>query len=109
LVGLHEWTEDDFRTIAAWGIESFAPDPLRHSTRPLLDWLEATGCTRIAIHFDVDSIDGNGLVLGLGAVLDGLTSNQVRRIVVDVTAAADVPGWRRRDSRQMRMFAWRPR
>jgi arginase len=29
-------------------------------------------------------------VLGLGAVPDGLTSRQVRRIVADVTAAADV-------------------
>ena len=74
------------------GIESFSPDELRRSTQPLLTWLAATGCSRVAIHFDVDTVDSNELVLGLGAVPDGLTSPQVRRIVADVTDAADVVG-----------------
>jgi arginase len=60
------------------------------STRPLLSWLEATGCTRVAIHFDVDTVDSNEIVLGLGAVADGLSGEQVRRVVADITAAADV-------------------
>jgi hypothetical protein len=29
LVGLHEWTEDDFPDVAAWGIRSFSPDDVR--------------------------------------------------------------------------------
>jgi arginase len=90
LVGLHEWTEDDFPNVAEWGIQSFGPEELRQSTQPLLEWLAATGCSRIAIHFDVDTIDSNEIVLGLGAVPDGLTSSQVRRIIADVTSAADV-------------------
>ena len=66
---------------AEWGIQTFSPDELRRSTRPLLTWLAATGCSRVAIHFDVDTVDGNEIVLGLGAVSHGLTSRQVRRIV----------------------------
>jgi arginase len=50
------------------------------------------GCSRVAIHFDVDTVDSNEIVLGLGAVPNGLTSAQVRRIVADVTSAADVVG-----------------
>ena len=92
LVGLHEWTDDDFPNIAAWGIRSFSPDQLRESGQPLLDWLAATGCSRVAMHFDVDTVDSNEIVLGLGAVPCGLTSHEVRRIVADVTAAADVVG-----------------
>jgi arginase len=90
LVGLHEWTDDDFPHVADWGIRTFAPDDLRSSTRPLLAWLATTGCSRVAIHFDVDTVDSNEIVLGLGAVPDGLTSQQVRRTVADITAAADV-------------------
>jgi arginase len=90
LVGLHVWTEDDFPNVADWGIQTFSPDHVRNSTQPLLDWLAATGCSRVAIHFDVDTVDSNEIVLGLGAVPDGLTSQQVRRIVADLTAAADV-------------------
>jgi arginase len=65
LVGLHSWTDDDFPNIAEWGIQSFAPDELRESTQPLLDWIAATGCSRVAIHFDVDAVDSNEIVLGM--------------------------------------------
>ncbi|MCE3556398.1 arginase family protein [Pseudonocardia sp. RS11V-5] len=92
LVGLHAWTEDDFPNVAEWGIRTFAPDELRASTEPLLRWLAGTGCTHVAIHFDVDTVDSNEIVLGLGAVPDGLTSGEVRRLVADVTAASDVVG-----------------
>jgi arginase len=47
----------------------------------------------VAIHFDVDTIDSNEIVLGLGAEPDGLTSAQVRRIVADIDAAAGVVGF----------------
>ena len=59
LVGLHAWADDDFPNVAEWGIRSFGLGDLRSSTRPLLDWLTATGCSRAAIHFDVDTIDSN--------------------------------------------------
>jgi arginase len=92
LVGLHAWTEDDIGNVAQWGIRSFSPDDLRETTRPLLDWLAETGCSRVAIHFDVDTIDSNELVLGLGAEPGGLTTAQVRRIVDDIDSCAEVVG-----------------
>src|SRR5215208_5662875 len=89
LVGLRWWAEDDLPNIAEWGIRSFSPDELRQSTRPLLDWIAATGCSRVAIHFDVDTIDSNAIALGLGPEPDGLTSADARRIVADIDGAAD--------------------
>jgi hypothetical protein len=32
---------------------------MRLSSTPLLDWLRATGATKVAIHFDVDTIDAD--------------------------------------------------
>jgi arginase len=93
LAGLHAWAEDDFSNVASWDIQSFSPSELRDSTRPLLDWVAATGCSRAAIHFDVDTIDSDEIVLGLGAEPDGLTSAQVRRIVADLDATVDVVGF----------------
>lgn len=92
LVGLHAWASDDIANVAHWGIPSFSPDDLRATTQPLGDWLAGTGCSRVAIHFDVDTIDSNELVLGLGAEPDGLTTAQVRRIVEDLDAVAEVVG-----------------
>src|SRR5690349_14542759 len=65
--GLHAWAEDDFPNVADWGIRSFSPADLRDSTQALLDWVAATGCSRVAVHFDVDTIDSNEIVLGLRA------------------------------------------
>jgi arginase len=90
LVGLHSWTEDDFPNAAHWGISSFRPNELHLSSQPLLDWLKASGCSRVAVHFDVDVVDSNEIVLGLGAEPDGLTSNEVRRLIADVSSIADV-------------------
>ena len=92
LVGLHAWTEDDFPNAARWGIRSFRPEDLHLSSQLVLDWLKASGCSRVAIHFDVDVVDSNEIVFGLGAEPDGLTSSDVRRLVADVSAAADVVG-----------------
>jgi arginase len=92
LVGLHAWAEDDIDNVARWGIRSFSPGDLRETTGPLLDWLASTGCSRVAVHFDVDTVDSNEIVLGLGAEPDGLTSAQVRRIVDDIDSVADVVG-----------------
>ncbi len=92
LVGLHAWTEDDFPNIARWGIRSFRPDELHLSSQPLLEWLKALGCSHVAIHFDVDVVDSNEIVFGLGAEPDGLTSTDVRRLVADVRAGASVVG-----------------
>ena len=92
LVGLHSWTDDDFPNIARWGIQTFTPDELRSSSAPLLAWLRSTGCSRVAIHFDVDTIDSAEIVLGLGIEPRGLTSEQERRVVADVGGAADVVG-----------------
>ena len=92
LVGLHSWTEDDLPNIARWGIRSFRPDDLHLSSQPLLDWLKGSGCSCIAIHFDVDVVDSNEIIFGLGAEPDGLTSTEARRLVTDVSANADVVG-----------------
>lgn len=90
LVGLHSW--DDDPNIAEWGIRSFGPDELRASARPLLDWIASTGCSRVAIHFDVDAVDSNEVVLGLAKEPGGLAGAEVRRIVAGVEGAADVVG-----------------
>ncbi len=92
LVGLHAWEEDAHRHVAEWGLASFAPDALRTTSAPVLEWLAGTGCTRVAVHFDVDAIDSDEVVLGLGAEPRGLTGSEVRRIVTDLDATADVVG-----------------
>ncbi|MFT4081510.1 MAG: arginase family protein [Nocardioides sp.] len=92
LAGLHSWTDDDIGNATEWGIASFSPDALRTRSDELLEWLTGTGCSRVAIHVDVDAVDSNEVILGLGIEPDGLTTTQVRRVIADIAAAADVVG-----------------
>ena len=48
------------------------------------------GAAKVAIHFDVDTIDADEIRLGLGADRGGLTSAQARRVVSDIDDRADV-------------------
>jgi arginase len=92
LAGLHAWAADAYGHVADWGLTAFNPDQFRDTSGPLLDWLAATGCAKLAIHFDVDTIDSNEIVLGLGAESDGLTIDQARRVVADLRSRYDVVG-----------------
>ncbi len=93
LAGLHEWEDAGYRNVSEWGLRAFSPDDLRASTAPLLEWLAATGASKVAVHLDVDTVDSDEVVLGLGAVPGGLSREQVRRVVADLASAADVVGF----------------
>ncbi|WP_315583757.1 arginase family protein [Actinomyces viscosus] len=92
LAGLHSWTEDDYPNIAKWGLHAFSPADLRESTTPLLTWLESTGCSRVAIHLDVGTVDADEVRLRLGYDRGGLSMAQTNRVIKDLGQAADVVG-----------------
>ena len=97
LVGMHDWTDPTLPAIAGeWGLSVFSPDALRSTSAPLLDWLADTGATKVAIHFDVDTIDADEIQLGLGADRGGLTTAEARRVVADIDGAAEVVAHHRR-------------
>jgi arginase len=88
---MHDWTDPRLPAIAdEWGLSVFSPDALRSTSAPLLDWLGDTGAAKVAIHFDVDTIDADEIQLGLGADLGGLTTAEARRVVADIDGAAEV-------------------
>ena len=90
LVGLHSWTDDAYENVGEWGLASFSPDELRTNSDLLIEWLKNTGATKIAIHFDVDTIDAAEARFGLGEDFGGLSSVEARRVMADLESAADV-------------------
>jgi arginase len=57
-----------------------------------VEWLASTGATKVAIHLDVDAIDSDEVALGLGKEPGGLSREQVRRVIADVSTVSDVVG-----------------
>lgn len=90
--GLHDGEPDALPHLDQWGLRAFGPEDLRTSSAPLLDWLAGTGATRVAIHLDVDVVDSEEAVLGLGRVPGGLRRAEVNRIISDLAERVDVVG-----------------
>lgn len=90
LVGLHSWTDDAYENVGEWGLATFAPETLRADSYPLIEWLRNTGATKVAIHFDVDTIDAAEERFGLGEDFGGLSTLEARRVMADLESAADV-------------------
>src|SRR5699024_5875333 len=92
LAALHAAAADAYAHVARCGRPGCRPDELRDSSQTLVQWLQRTGASKVAIHLDVDTVDSDEAALGLGKVPGGLTRAQVRRVVADLAAVADVVG-----------------
>ena len=95
LAGLYSWTEEDRPGIATWGLHTFSPHDLSEDSGPLLEWLASTGCGRVAVHLDADTVDtaeGEQVRLGVGLDRGGLSLSRANRVVRDLDRAADVVG-----------------
>lgn len=92
LVGLHSWTEDDFPRIEEWGLSTYSPTALADDLGRLSEWLEATGCRRVAVHLDVDAIDASFGTFGLAAEPGGLSPDTIAQIFELLSSRAEVVG-----------------
>jgi arginase len=90
LAGLHAWEPDQEPFTRGWGLATFGPEALNTSPQPLLDWLRATGCSKVAIHLDVDCIDSNDIILGMGMEPNGLTREAVVNTLQQVAHVGEV-------------------
>ncbi len=90
--GMHDGEPDALALLNDWGLPVFGPEDLRDDSAPLLQWLAATGATKVAIHLDVDVVDSTEAIMGLGMVPGGLTRPQVHRIIAELGEHADVVG-----------------
>lgn len=90
LAGLHSWEDDQVQFTDGWGLAKFTPGDLEESSDALLSWLASTGCSKVAIHWDVDSVDSEDIVLGLGMEAGGLSRSAVVRLMNDLADSHDV-------------------
>jgi arginase len=57
LVGLTETTPYETDFIARHGIARLSPEQLAGTVQPVIEWIRASGKSRIAVHFDLDVLD----------------------------------------------------
>lgn len=90
LAGAHSWNDDEYENFQEWGIRHLSPDVLRTSPQAVIEWLQSTGCSKVVLHLDVDSVDANQFHLGMGAEPDGLTKDQVQAVISAISTQEDL-------------------
>ena len=93
LVGLRDWERDEIRARQReLGIAHLAPQDVAGDSRAVVEWLESCGASKVLIHFDLDVLDPADLVAAVGVVPDGMTVDQVVRLIGDIARAREVVG-----------------
>ena len=89
LTGTHSWNDDEHENFQLWGINHLPPEALRESPQKVIDWLHSTGCRKVVLHLDVDSVNANQFHLGMGAEPEELTKNQVQAIISAISMSEE--------------------
>jgi len=97
LVGLRSWkTEGGTKERQQeWDVKHLSPAEVAESSSAVIEWLKSTGVSKVAIHFDLDVLDPTDLVAqfaAFGIVPNGMKTEEVVRIINDVSAGYDVVG-----------------
>ncbi|WP_288205871.1 arginase family protein [uncultured Parabacteroides sp.] len=92
LVGLRSWDEGMKERQKELGIIGFSPAEVAADSTAVLEWLKGTGVSKVVIHFDLDVLDPNEMIAGVGVEPDGMKIQEVVRVINDIAAGYDLVG-----------------
>ena len=74
LAGAHGWDDQDATNVKDWGLAVIEPAERSVFVSSVLEWLHASGCSRVAVHFDVDVIASIDVALGMAQEPNAVTA-----------------------------------
>lgn len=93
LVGLRDWERDEIRKRQGeLGVAHLAPADVAQDSRKVLEWLDACGASRVAVHFDMDVLDPAEIIPAVGVSPGGMKIAEVVRVIGDIARAKDLVG-----------------
>lgn len=92
IVGLRSWDEGMRERQKELGIKGLSPAETAGNSIAVLDWLKSTGATKVVIHFDLDVLDPQEIIAGVGVEPGGIKMAEAVRLVNDIASQYDVVG-----------------
>lgn len=93
IVGLRSWDEGMKERQAELGIKGLSPSEVADNSEAAMEWLKATGVSKVVIHFDLDVLDPDEIIAGVGVEPNGMKINEVVRLINDIASAYDLVGF----------------
>mgnify|MGYP004455282841 CR=1 FL=1 len=92
-VGLRDWERDEIKIRQQkYGIKHLTPKDVRDDSDKIIEWLKSTGANKVLIHFDMDVLDPKEMIAAVGVVPNGMTIDEVVRVINDVANEKEVVG-----------------
>lgn len=92
IVGLRSWDTGMKQRQQELGIKGLSPADVAEDSKAILDWLKATGVSKVLVHFDLDVIDPAEIIAGVGVEPDGMKMAEAVRVINDITAHYELVG-----------------
>lgn len=81
-VGLRNWERDEIKERQkTYGIDYLSPEDVAENNNKLDEWLKNCGASKVVVHLDLDVLDATKIYLAVGNDANGLTLEQVSRII----------------------------
>ena len=90
LLGLRSWDKGMKERQKELGIKGLSPEESRSPI--VLDWLKDTGVSKVLIHFDLDVIDPDDMVAGVGVEPYGMKTEDAVSVINSVADNFDLVG-----------------
>lgn len=92
IVGLRSWDRGMKERQQKLGIKGLSPADTAKDSSAVLDWLKSTGVSKVVIHFDLDVIDPDDMIAGVGVEPNGMKIDETIRVINDIATEYEVVG-----------------
>lgn len=92
-VGLRNWERDEIKERQkTYGIDYLSPEDVANDNSKLDEWLKNCGASKVVVHLDLDVLDATKIYLAVGNDANGLTLEQVSRIINGIASDKQLVG-----------------
>lgn len=92
LVGLRSWDNGMQERQIELGLKGLEPEKTAKDSLEVLNWLKETGVSKVVVHFDLDVIDPNEMIAGVGVEPNGMKIDETVRLINDIASNYDIIG-----------------
>ncbi len=92
IVGVRSWDKGMQERQKELGIKGLSPGEVADNSLAIMEWLKASGVSKVVVHFDLDVLDPAEIIAGVGVEPNGMKIKEVVRVINDIAAQYDLVG-----------------
>lgn len=93
LAGLRNWERDEIKERQRkYGIRHVTKEDLKKTPKAVQNWLDASGASKVLIHFDMDVLDPAEIIAAVGTDPNGMSIDEVVSLIGEIASEKELVG-----------------